>query len=308
VAEFSAADAAFTGFRVVWERPWAVAIWAGLQIVVNVALKVFIAASAGAAMAQIAQLGMPAPNANPAQMLALMRQVAPTYVVLMIVGLIVSAVFYAAMNRAVMRPQESRFGYLRLAADELRQLGLFAILFLVFLVLYLMIAIVSVVLLTLIGMALGANQALGMAMMLLILLPTTFCVFVYVGVRFSLASPLTFASGRIDLAGSWRLTRGRFWPLLGAYCIAFALNLVVLALVFVIAVLAVGILSGGFAGLQAFMQADPTSVAAVLSPPQLIYLVILAIGAALSAPITTCPPAAIYVALTGGHAQGKVFD
>jgi hypothetical protein len=308
VAEFSAADVAFTGFRIVWARPWAVAIWAGLQILVNVALKLFIAASAGAAMVQIAQIGVPPPGADPGPMLALIRQVAPTYVVLMIVGLVVSAVFYAAMNRAVMRPRESRFGYLRLAGDELRQLGLFALLLLVFFALYMMIGISAVVLLTLLGMALG-NPALATALLLVIVLPATIGVFIYVGVRFSLASPLTFAGGRIDLAGSWRLTRGRFWPLLGAYCIAMALNLVVLALIFVIAVLAVGILGGGFAGLQAFMQSDPTSVAAVLTPAQLIYLAILSIGAALSAPITTCPPAAIYLALTGGQgALGKVFD
>jgi len=307
VAEFSAADAAFTGFRVVWERPWAVAIWAAVQIVVNLALKVFVVASAGAGMTQLMQLSLQPPAADPGPMLALIRQVAPTYVVMMIVGLVVSAVFYAAMNRAVMRPRESRFGYLRLAADELRQLGLFALLFLAFLALYLMVAVVSVVLMALIGAALGANATLGVGLLLLILLPTTFCVFVYVGVRFSLASPLTFASGRIDLAGSWRLTRGRFWPLLGAYAIAVALNLVVFVLIFVIAVLAVGILSGGFAGLEAITKSDPTSVAAVLTPAQLIYLVILSIGAALSAPITTCPPAAIYVALTGG-ATTKVFD
>jgi len=308
VAEFSATDVAFTGFRIVWERPWALMIWAGLQIVVNVALKVFIVASAGAAMGQIAQLGMPAPDADPTQMLALIRQVAPTYVVLLIVGLVVSAVLYAAMNRAVMRPSESRFGYLRLAADELRQLGLFALLVLVFFVLYIMIGISAMVLLTLFGMALG-NAALATALLLVIVLPTTLCVFIYIGVRFSLASPLTFAGGRIDLAGSWRLTRGRFWPLLGAYCIAAALNLVVLALIFVIAVLAVGILSGGFAGLEAFTQSNPTSVAALLTPAQLVYLVILSIGAALSTPITASPPAAIYVALTGGQgATGKVFE
>ena len=50
MAEFSPADVAFTGFRIVWERPWAVAIWAALQIVVNLALKIFVVASAGAAM------------------------------------------------------------------------------------------------------------------------------------------------------------------------------------------------------------------------------------------------------------------
>ena len=308
MAEFSAADAAFTGFRVVWERPWAVAIWATLQIVVNLALKVFVVASAGTAVTQLMERLLQPPSADPGPVLALIRQVAPTYVVMMIVGLVVSAVFYAAMNRAVMRPQESRFGYLRLAADELRQLGLVVTLVLVFLALEVTAAIIWLVLLALFGMALGANSTVGVGLLVLMLTPATLCVFIFVGVRLSLASPLTFVSGRIDLAGSWRLTRGRFWPLLGAYCIATALNLVVILLIFVIAQLAVGILSGGLAQGAAVMQVQPTSVAAALTPAQLTYLVILSIGAALSAPITTCPPAAIYKALTGGGAIGKVFD
>jgi hypothetical protein len=299
VSEFSAADAAFTGFRIVWERPWAVAIWAALQFVVNLAINVFVAASAGSAMAQIAAMGLQPPNADPAQALALIRQVAPTYMVLLIIWLVVSAVFYAAMNRAVLRPEESRFGYLRLAADELRQLGLFALIFAVLMGAYFAVGLITIVLFLALGVFGG--------MIVAILLPIVVCAAIFFGVRFSLASPLTFATGRINLAGSWRLTRGRFWPLLGTYLIAVALSLVVLVLFVVIALLAVGILSGGLAGLASVMQGRMNSVADVLTPAQLLYLAITSIGAALSAPITICPPAAIYRALVGGGAA-KVFE
>jgi hypothetical protein len=299
VSEFSAADAAFTGFRIVWERPWAVAIWAALQFVVNLAINVFVAASAGSAMAQIAAMGLQPPNADPAQALALIRQVAPTYMVLLIIWLVVSAVFYAAMNRAVLRPEESRFGYLRLAADELRQLGLFALIFAVLMGAYFAVGLITIVLFLALGVFGG--------MIVAILLPIVVCAAIFFGVRFSLASPLTFATGRINLAGSWRLTRGRFWPLLGTYLIAVALSLVVLVLIVVIALLAVGILSGGLAGLASVMQGRMNSVADVLTPAQLLYLAITSIGAALSAPITICPPAAIYRALVGGGAA-KVFE
>ena len=115
MAGFSAADAAFTGFRVVWERPLAVAIWAAVQFVVSLAINLFIAISAGQAFGQMSQLGLQ-PPADPDKVMALFRQVAPTYVVVLIVVLVLAAVFYAAMNRAVLRPAESRFGYLRLAS------------------------------------------------------------------------------------------------------------------------------------------------------------------------------------------------
>jgi hypothetical protein len=167
--------------------------------------------------------------------------------------------------------------------------------------------VIGLLLLAILGTALGGS---GVAVALAILLPVAICGFVYVGVRFSLATPMTFATGRINLFGSWTMTRGRFWPLLGTYVLALALSLVVGALTFVIAALIVGIIGGGFGGIAAMMQADISSVASVLTPAQLVYLAITSIGAALGAPITMCPPAAIYRSLTGGGpgAVGKVFD
>jgi hypothetical protein len=307
VAEFSAADAAFTGFRIVWQRPWAVAIWAGVQFVFSLALQLFMVISAGPLLMKMTAMG--ATSSDPGAMLDSLRQLAPTYVVILIAALVLSAVFYAAMNRAVMRPQESRFGYLRLAADELRQLGLLAALALVFFGVELVFVVVGAVVFAVLDLAFGGG-GIAVALGLALLLPALICGFVFVGVRFSLATPMTFATGKIDLFGSWRLTRGRFWPLLGTYFLALVLSLVVSALTFVIAALVVGIIGGGFSGIGAAMQSDLSSVQATLTPARLIYLAITSIGAALASPITMCPPAAIYRSLTGGGpgAVGKVFD
>jgi hypothetical protein len=309
VAGFSAADAAFTGFRVVWERPWAVAIWAAVQFAASLALNLFIAISAGQAFSQMSQLSLQ-PPADPDKVMTLFREVAPTYVAVLIAVLVLAAVFYAAMNRAVMRPAESRFGYLRLAADELRQLGLFVILIALALAFYLVVLIVASIVVGVLGAALGSGAEVGVGVMLAILLPVLACVFIFLGVRLSLASPLTFASGHINVRGSWALTRGRFWPLFGTYLIAFALSLVVSALTLAIAVLAVAILGGGVQALGPAFQADMSTVSAILTPSRLIYLAISAIGAALSAPITMCPPAAIYQSLSGGApaSVSRAFD
>jgi hypothetical protein len=113
---------------------------------------------------------------------------------------------------------------------------------------------------------------------------------------------------RVDLFGSWGLTKGRFWPLLGTYAIAFSLSVVVLLLIFAIAAILAMLIGGGVG--SAVMPSDMSSVAAVLTPPRLAYLVVTSIGQALIWPITLSPPAAIYRAITGRQpgAMSRVFE
>jgi hypothetical protein len=306
VAEFSASDTAFTGFRIVAERPWAVAIWAGLQLVVSLAFEVFVAYSAGPAFAKLQRIGLQ-PSQDQAAMFDLLRQAAPTYLVLFVASLVLNAVLYAAMNRAVLRPAEARFGYLRLAADELRQLGLFAIFAGIFVAAYIAFLVVAAVLVVVVGLVAGAGVALALG--LAILVPAFVCAFVFLAVRLSLASPMTFETGRIDLRGAWRMTQARFWPMLGTYFIAFALSVVVIVLTLAIALPAVALAGGGMGALGPALQSDFSSIAAVLTPAHIAYLTVFAIGQALIWPVTMTPPAAIYRALAGGATTaGRVFD
>jgi hypothetical protein len=308
VAEFSASDAAFTGFRVVAERPWAVGIWALLQFAISLGVSLFVAFSAGPAFTKLANLGLQPPTQDPTVVLDLFRQVAPTYVVLLVSGLVLNAVLYAAMNRAVLRPQESRFGYLRLASDELRQLGLFAIFLGLGIIAYAIVIVVMAVVVVVVALAGGGTDGAGFALALAIALPAILCGAIYLAVRLSLASPLTFDTRRIDPMAAWRLTRGRFWPLLGTYLIAFALSIVVVVLTFAIAAAAVAVIGGGIGALGPAFQSDMGTVAEVVTPTRLAYLAVTAIGQALIWPVTMTPPAAVYRALTGGAAAGRVFD
>ena len=302
MAEFSAADAAFTGFRIVWERPWIVAIWGALQFVVQLALNVFIAYSAGPVFNKIGLLDFTQASQKSTETLDLFRQAAPTAAVIMIVLLVLNSAVYAAMNRAVFHPEQSRFGYLRLAADELRQLGLFVLYALLGFAIYLGLAVVMALLLMILGLTTTG------ALAVIVLMPILLVIIVFVGVRFSLASPLTYATKRIDLFGSWELTKGRFWPLFSAYAIAFALRLVVSLLVFAIAALLTTLVGGSAA--EALAPNDTSSVAAVLASPRLVSLAVTSIGQTLGWPITISPPAAIYRQIAGPQAgpTSRVFD
>ena len=308
MAGFSATDAALNGFRLVWERPKVLPWWAGLQFVFSLGLSAFTAVSAGPAFTKLAAMRL-GPGADPTEVLGLFRQIAPTYVVLLAATLVLYAVLYAAMNRAVLRPNEDAFGYLRLSSDELRQLGLFALLVAIGFVVYIALVLVVAVLFTAAALATGGANSPGSALAVVVLIPAILAVFIFFFVRFSLASPLTFATHRIDLFGSWALTRGRFWPLLGTYVIAFALNLVVLLLTFAIAVAALTVAGGGVGALADLGRLDLSSLDAVLRPGRIAYLAVSAIGSALAWPVMLTPPAVIYRAIAAGPgATGRVFE
>ena len=57
---------------------------------------------------------------------------------------------------------------------------------------------------------------------------------VWVGVRLSLATPMTFAEHRISLRDAWDLTRGRFWPLFGMILLAVIFYIIIWALILII--------------------------------------------------------------------------
>ena len=305
MAGFSAADAALGGFRIVAERPWAVAIWAVLQFVVSLGVALIVATTAGPAYTRLLSLGLQ--PADPAEAMQLMGQVAPTYFLLLVISLVFYAVLFAAMNRAVLRPAESAFGYLRLSLDELRQLGLFILLFAIAMGVYLVLGIASFLIAMVVALAAGPGVAVSALVALLI--PGLIAAFVFVGVRLSLASPLAFDRGRIDLGGAWRMSHDRFWPMLGTYLIAFALAVVVLVLTFAITVVVVAVAGGGLGAIGPVLQSDLSSPTSLVAPLRLLYVALVSIGQALSWPILLAPPASVYKALAGASpaASGQVF-
>jgi hypothetical protein len=287
VAEFSATDVALNGFRVVWERPRALAFWAPFQFVCSAALSLFTAYSAGPTLTRL-MVQLTQPNPDVRQLSALMAQLTPTYVILFACTLVTGAVVAAAMNRSVLRPQDGRFGYLRLSDDELRQLGLFGVMWGA--------VVLALVLFDLVLLAVGGSPT-GVALAILVMIPALLCGLIYAGVRFSLASPMSFAERRIDLMGSWRLTQGRFWPLFGTYAFAYGMRLVVFMLTLAITGAVVAVVSAVTG--EPASASEKLSVMTVLRPSGLVNLAITAFGTAIAWPITGTPPALIYRALTG---------
>lgn len=253
--ETSAGSILGGAFRLVRERPLAVGIWCLIYIAATVASGMFISPAMQPAFS---------PGASPAATFADLRGIFAGMAMFGLGMMLLYTFLYAAAQRAVLRPREDAFAYLRIGMDELR-------LFLLSIILSIGLVAVSLVLLipfaVLIGM-MGAGLGL-LAVIPLILLAYLFFLgaLAWLTVRFSLAFPLTLLRGRIVIAESWTLTKGRFWSLFGAY---FALFVVFFCIGTIIGLVTTGgywseIMQGDFTP-EAVEAAGKRQMARQLSP------------------------------------------
>jgi hypothetical protein len=299
---FSPSEAALEGFRLTRERPLAVLVWALLRLLYAVIGGVVLTATGSIAV--FTQLAAQPANQDPAQVqktLGLIGQAAPAMLLLAAFGVVFYAVAYTAVLRAVLRPADRAFFYLRLSMDEVRQLGLALFVAAVFFLYVMAIELISIILIAL-AKALGP-AALPVQILLVL---GVLAAFVYPAVRLSLAPSLTFVDGRISLFRSFPLTKGQFWPLAGTYVLSLILAVVVAILgmvIFVLVVLALGSAEGGVASvpkvLQNLLQAQTMSLGDMATPLGAAKLVFGAALNTLGYVIMFSPAVAAFRSITG---------
>jgi hypothetical protein len=209
---FSASDAALEGFQVIrshWRivLGWCLFALVGyLGLVVLTAVAILIAAFAVSTRDQAGTVG------------GLIGGV-----VLGLGGVAVQAMVVTALYRMHIRPAGAPgLFYLRVSRDEGRLLALWAVL----LALFAAVMTAGFVALQRLepfgGLAMTAGTLVFLA------------VVIWLAIRFSLAGPANFALGRLGLVESWRLTRGRFWALLGMVALAVCLLLLIAVVLFIV--------------------------------------------------------------------------
>lgn len=296
MSEFSSTDAALEGLRVTREHPVAVLWWWGANVaaaLVEFAIGTLPLFRHMAGLLPDLQSASQAVQQTPtdqavmAHYFALIGQMLPPMLAFGAINLTIRIVLMTGVLRAVLRPSDSRIGYLRLSMEEVRQLGLALLIAVVFLGYAFAVTLASALMAAIVGGLMGgAGQPFLLGALMFVLVAVAF---LYPAVRLSLAPAMTFADGRISLFRSWPLTRGRFWQLLGTYVVAGTFALMIVGFVLV---------ASNIVRMRPSVV-TPQSFADLLSPLAIGFFLFNGLFGALFGAVTTAPGASAFRQLTG---------
>jgi hypothetical protein len=253
MSKFSPSDAALEGFRLTRERPGTILAWGGVYFLGVMLMAAVMAMGLGPEFVTYLKDANLDPQEQ-AEFADLLIRSWPAFLLVLAMVLMIIAVLTAGVYRLVLRPHERGLAHLRLGADELRLAVVHLMLFSVGIGM-LVAAELVVAGLSSDGPAPPGPVALVGAVLAVAL--------IWVGVRLSLATPLTFAEKRISLGAAWRLTRGRFWSLFGMIVLAGVFYLMVSILIGIIG-LAITALAGGREALAHPQMMSPVALVAFI--------------------------------------------
>lgn len=307
---FSATDAAFEGFRLVRRNPVALVGWTLLYLVYTLAT---LFASGGMMrsmsvwLEQVEALEAGPPPSSPEALLPIMESymAAMSHMAWAIpLSLVIGAVLMAAIARAVLTPGTGGFGYMRLGMDEVR---VFVVTLVIAILYAIATAVAFVAALILGGIAISVLEGWGALVMVLAIL-AAIAFMIWLGVRWSLAVPITIDQKKFAFFDSFAATKGRFWPLLGMALIAFIM-VVIVSLLAGIVTMPISMMGG--MSMFGTMSDDPTEMFRNFNPtnPWMIASsVVNAIVYALTVAVIYAPFSAAYRDIVGTTRGGAASE
>lgn len=289
MARFSIGTAIGEAFSLVRRRPLSVFVWGLLMVAPVVASVALILPMMGELFAAIATDSVNQEEIHDA-MMGDMMQVQGVSWLLNLVQLFLTVIVYAAIMRAVVRPQETSFFSLRLGMDELR---VFVVGLAIIVGFYLLLLIM-----VLLGVGIGfAVWGLGEPFNWLII--AALCIALMLAIwlgaaRVSLIAPASVFYRSFAFEEGWKLGRGRTGALFGMMLLTLLIILVTEMIVFGIGAAVMAVSAGGldwariqadiaddrFAGLQALFVANWPWVTIGAVIVSAFYGVLLALGIA----------------------------
>jgi len=262
-------DFAFAGIEIIKKNPLAVLVWGLVYLAVSVVSSLVLVVMAGPALTAL-QNYRTTPDADHMQVFGYMGNLAPAYLILIVLGLVVAAIIQCAVFRSQLQPGEGGFASLKLGGDELRQIAVGILWALAFFLFYIVFGIALAILIGIVSIV-GQFSEIVAGILIFLLVVGGIGAFLYIISRWSLAAVQSFAEKKINIFGSFKLTKGQGWKLLGGYLLLGLVMIVIAIIVYcLIFALMIGTSGGWTQAITQMSRPDFSSLSALLTP---IYLV-----------------------------------
>ncbi|MEO9129594.1 MAG: hypothetical protein ABI240_00135 [Sphingomonas sp.] len=206
------------GLRLVRDRPVSVLVW-GFIYMAFTAVGTFLLL-----MPFFQMFAFNAAQHTPPDPALMIGMIAKMYLFYFAVMLLL-VILMAAATRAVLRPEDSAFAYIRLGMDEVRLVGLNLLLIIGTIVLVIVLAIILSIILAATG-AISSRAGGQMSPAFLLMMLVIYAIPIFIYVRLSPSLALTMMREKITIGEAWRLSSGNFWKMFAGYLV---LNLILLA-------------------------------------------------------------------------------
>lgn len=296
---------AFEGFRIIRHFPTVILFWGVIALVSYAANATILQGLAGTA---VQDLQTASQSQDMAAMMAAFSKLLPAYALLIPISIVINAVLSCAVFRAV-AGTPGGFGGIRVGIDEVRQIGVSILFFLIVTGLYIVAAISAGFVAAIGGFAFSAiSKPLGTVAVVIAIFGVALVFFWFVA-RLSLAPAQSFAERRITMFGSWKLTEGQSVPLIIGYVIALVMAALVALLCLGIFMAGLAILHNGDALAVGRIMNSARDFGAILhNPAVLTYVIIMnLVVTPLLMAITLGAPASAYRLLSGRASVDSVF-
>ena len=289
MATISVGAAVTGGFSLIRREPVAVAIWA---VILFAFFALRIALYLPVYGAVLGQIGRGGAQPNLQALLPQIQQAQAFGLLLSIGSVALNTMLACAIFRAILRPEERGFAYLKFGGTELFlsifTIGIYFVFFIALLVIMIPVAIV-------IGLtaAQGGAAVGGAGMVAFIAILVALAAAVYFALRLSLLGPLMVDEGQFKLGEAWALTRGKVGSLL---LIAFLLFVMAIVAEIVFGGVGLALLfatTGGFANIQTIAQ-QPSALLAAFAPVIAVVGLLFTLLIAVALPILFAPWACAY--------------
>jgi len=298
----------WSGFRLTRKHPAAFGLWVLIDLLLGLGPTALIMALLGPNFFNILRNSVET-DAKPDSglMMGLVGKALSLNSITLLASWVLYAILYAAIFRAILRPEKNRFGYLRLGKEELLLIILIALFYVGFVALLAM-AIFLVVLIT--SLVAIASQAVGLVVGFTLSL-SCFCAVIWLAARLSMVMPMSVDHGKIQFKEAWALTRGHAKELVLLAVLLVVLGVAIAAVLFAVLSAAVGAFVASYAGAQGmanFMSQATTDVIRELTPWGLLAAALSAVVSTFGLVVFTAPWAEAYRQITAEteHAE-EVF-